>query len=266
VARELGVDDRWPVVSERFSQWIVEDDFCNGRPPLERVGVRFVPDVAPYKLMKTRLLNGSHSALGYLGYLAGHSRTDEAMADPRIAEYVTALMGREVAPLLPSVPGIDLDAYQRTLVERFANPRVADPLARLCGRGSTKVPSYVLPSIRAAREAGQPHGLLTLAVAGWLRYLRGVDESGRPIEVRDADAERLGPLAETAGRDPRPVLRECTIFGDLGRDPQFAAAVGRALAQIETRGVRGAIEMAMASEPARGHTPWRAETRGLELG
>jgi len=179
VVSTVGVDDHWAVVTEPFMQWIVQDTFCNGRPPLEQVGVQFVADVRSYELMKTRLLNASHSALGYLGSLAGYHDTDEAMGDPLIRAYLARLMNTEVTPLLPETPGIDLAAYKRTLLERFANPAIKDQLARLCARGSSKVPTFLLPSIREALEQGRPHALLALAVAGWFRYLRGVDDAGR---------------------------------------------------------------------------------------
>src|SRR3954453_23535163 len=179
VARRYGVDDNWPVITEPFSQWVIEDTFCNGRPPLDLVGARFVPDVARYELMKTRLLNASHCALGYLGSLAGHTSIDSVMADPVFAEYVEQLMDVEVTPLLPPPDGIDLAEYSRTLLERFANPAIADQLYRLCRRGSTKMPHHLLPSLREAIATGGPHALLTLAVAAWFRYLRGVDADGR---------------------------------------------------------------------------------------
>jgi fructuronate reductase/mannitol 2-dehydrogenase len=241
VADAFGIEDRWPVVTEPFTQWIVEDEFCNGRPPLEEVGVKFVSDVEPYKLMKTRLLNASHSAIGYLGYLAGHRRTDEAMADPLMREYVARLMEDEIAPLVPCTPGIDLGEYTQTLRSRFANPNVGDRLERLCGRGSTKMPSYLLPSIEDARAHGRPHALLTLAVAGWLRYLRGVDFDGDRIEVKDALSDRLCPLAVLGGTDPRAILREHGVFGKLGRDPGFAASLEQALRDLDANGPRAAL-------------------------
>jgi fructuronate reductase/mannitol 2-dehydrogenase len=237
------------VVAERFTQWIVEDTFCNGRPPLEDVGVQFVENVQPYALTKTRLLNGSHSAIGYLGCLAGYERIDEAMDDSLLRAYVERLMDAEVAPLLPRVAGIDLSEYQETLVERFRNPAIGDPLARLCRRGSTKVPSHLLPSISAARRQGRRCDLLTLAVAGWLRYLRGVDARGRPFEVEDALAERLCPLARAAGGDPRPVLRQRDVFGELGRDPAFADSVQQALAALDRGGVGGALRAVLEGDP-----------------
>jgi fructuronate reductase/mannitol 2-dehydrogenase len=248
VAEELGLEDRAPVVAEAFTQWVVEDDFCNGRPPLEDVGVEFVDDVKPYALMKTRLLNASHSAIGYLGVLAGYERLDDAMADPLMRAYVERLMGAEVAPLLPRVAGIDLREYQRALVERFRNPKIADQLSRLCRRGSTKMPAYVLPSIRDARRTGQSCELLTLAVAAWLRSLRGVDLRGAPIAVEDARADRLRSLARSAGADPTPLLRQRDLFGELGRDPEFVRSVQRAVSALDRGGVQGALRAVLASD------------------
>jgi mannitol 2-dehydrogenase len=143
------------VITEPFSPWVIEDRFSHGRPPLERAGVRFVDDVGPYQLMKTRLLNASHSALGYLGFLAGgYETTSDAMANPVIADFLAALMREEIAGLLPEVPGVDLDAYQRTLLERFANPRISDQLSRLCGRGSVKMPAYLILRLRRTVRPG----------------------------------------------------------------------------------------------------------------
>jgi mannitol 2-dehydrogenase len=248
IAESLGLTDEAPVVTEPFTQWIVEDSFCDGRPPLEDVGVQFVDDVEPYTLMKTRLLNASHSAIGYLGHLAGYDRIDEALADPIMRDYVEQLMGDEVAPLLPDVPGIDLARYQDTLIERFGNPQICDRLTRLCRRGSAKVPAYLLPSIREARRAGRPHELLTLAVAGWLRYLRGVDGEGRPFDVEDGCAERLRALAPAPFGDPRPILHQHDLFGDLGRDPRFCDSIRQGLATIDRDGVDAALRAALDDE------------------
>jgi mannitol-1-phosphate/altronate dehydrogenase len=250
VARKYGVDDNWPVITEPFSQWIIEDDFCNGRPPLEQVGVRFVDDVADYELMKTRLLNASHCALGYLGSLAGHTHIDQLMTQPLFREYVTRLMDDEVTPLLPEPEGIDLADYKRTLLQRFANPAIADRLSRLCRRGSTKMPHHLLPSLREALAQDRPHALLTLALAAWLRYLRGTDLSGRPVLVEDARAATLTVRAREGGSDPRPVLAVRDVFGDLGDDPRLVAELETALEHLDRRGVEAAISTyLMSSDP-----------------
>ena len=250
VAREFGVDDRWPVVTEPFSQWVIEDAFCNGRPPLELAGARFVPDVRPYALTKTRLLNAAHCALGYLGSLAGLERTDEAMEDAIFGTYVERLMRVEIAPQLPSVPGIDLPSYRRALLARLSNPAIGDPLRRLCRGGSGKMPCHVLPSIAGARSRGRPHPLLTLAVAGWVRYLRGVDEQGREIHINDALADRLRVLAAPGSDNLRPLLAQRALFGRLGDDPAFVFELRAALRRIERDGARAAVAAAVdAWEP-----------------
>jgi fructuronate reductase/mannitol 2-dehydrogenase len=244
--REFGLSDRAPVVSEDFSQWIVEDDFCDGRPPLEEVGVQFVADVEPYELHKKRLLNGTHSAIGYLGHLAGHDRIDEAIADPLLREFAESLMG-EVAPLLPDVLGLDVDSYRETLLERFGNPRIGDRLRRLCGRGSTKMPAYLLPSLSEAVEQGLPHETLTLALAAWVRYLTGVDFEGRAIEVQDARWETLKPLAQAAAVDPRPLLEVRDVFGSLADDDAFVDRLTRTIRLLDARGPAAATEDCLGS-------------------
>jgi fructuronate reductase/mannitol 2-dehydrogenase len=245
VAQRYGVADNWPVITEPFSQWVIEDTFCNGRPPLDQVGVRFVSDVADYELMKTRLLNASHCALGYLGSLAGYSSIDQVMADPLFATYVAQLMDDEVTPLLPPPDGIDLAEYKRTLLQRFANPAIADQLTRLCRRGSTKMPHHLLPSLRQALAEGRPHTLLTLAVAAWCAYLRGVDPQGRRIEIDDPRADLLQTLANAGGTDPRPLLSERLIFGDLGGNPGFVAELTEALERLDRDGVRATLTAAV---------------------
>ena len=240
VERVFGVRDRWPVMTEPFSQWIIEDAFCNGRPPLEEVGVQFVDDVRPYALTKTRLLNASHSALGYLGSLAGNQRLDALMGDPVFAGYVERMMDDEIAPLLPSV-GIDLVDYGAVLRDRFANPAVGDRLSRLCRNGSAKVPANLLSSIGEARALGRPHALLTLAVSAWCRYLQGMGPDGGRLELDDPRAASLQALARAGGDDPRPLLADEAIFGSLGTCPRFASAVHRDLLDLRARGARAVI-------------------------
>ncbi len=249
--QRMGLVDRAPVVTESFTQWVVEDEFCNGRPPLEEVGVQFVSDVEPYKLTKTRLLNGTHTAMAYLGQLAGHRTTAAMVADPTMRTYLSRLMRDEIAPLLPPAPGIDLADYQSSVLERLANERMADPLSRLARRGSTKMPSYLLPSlIESVREA-RPAPLLTLAVAAWFRYLRGTDLSGTPIEVTDARLDELQPSALRGGNDPSALLSHRAVMGPLGDDVVVRRELGRALRDLDGLGVHGATMARLgAARPA----------------
>ena len=242
LADAFGVRDRWPVVTEPFSQWVVQDAFAGPRPPLDQVGVQLVADVGPHQRAKTRLLNGSHCALGFLGVLAGYRDTGEAMADPLLRTYLAALMAEEVAPLLPPVPGLDLPGYQQTLLTRFANPVLVDPLTRLAGRASTKVPAYLLPSLREAADSGRPYELLALAVAAWLHALRQPGGLG----LADARGPELQALAADGGADPRPVLGVADVFGDLGHRALVGRTLRRQLATLAEQGWRAAVSSSLA--------------------
>jgi mannitol-1-phosphate/altronate dehydrogenase len=241
VAQTFGVVDAWPVMTEPFRQWVIEDTFTLGRPPLEEIGAQIVPDVHPYETMKLRLLNGSHQAMAYLGYLAGYRYVHKAMADLDLRRFVERLMDDEVTPLLPPVPGIDLAAYRRSLVERFQNPKISDTLARLAFAGSDRMPKFLLPSLIEALAQRRPRELLTLATAGWLRYLRGVDEQGNEIVVQDSRADDLRHRANQGGSDPRPLLAVTRVFGELGQHEAWVAEVGAALAELDQRGARAVV-------------------------
>jgi fructuronate reductase/mannitol 2-dehydrogenase len=230
LAADHGVDDRWPVLTEPFSQWVVEDDFSNERPPLEQVGVEFVADVAPFELAKKRLLNGTHCALAYLGLLAGHATTAQAMADPRLRDLTTRLMD-EVVQLLPPSPGLDAIDYARTIRERLANRGMADQLTRLAARGSTKMPAYLLPSLAQARRENRPCGLLATAVAAWLLCLRDPEAHG----IEDEHLNRLRVLAADGGDDPRSLLRERWLFGELSADEGLADLVAASMLALQAQ-------------------------------
>lgn len=234
--------DRWPVVTEPFRQWVIEDNFSAERPPLERVGVEFVDDVGPHKQVKARLLNGGHSALGYIGTLLGYRTTDEAMADPTVRRVLEQLLRDEIAPLLPQVPGVDLTSYVDTTLERFSNPAIGDALARLCRRGSVKMPSYLLPSLHDAVARGTRRDLLVLSVAAWFRYLRGTDLHGKRIEIVDPRAESLQTVAARGGNDPRPLLGMRSIFDGLADNPTLVAELAAALAALDQRGPNAFVD------------------------
>jgi mannitol 2-dehydrogenase len=245
LADETGLVDRWPVVAEPYLQWVLEDHFSAARPPLDEVGVQMVADVRPYELMKLRLLNASHQVMSYLGYLAGHRRVDEVLADPLFAELVERYMRLEATPTLPPVPDTDLVEYRRMLLERFANPAVSDTLARNCAEGSERIATFVLPVIREQIAGGGPFDLAALAVAAWARYAAGVDEDGRPIPVVDARLDRLAPLLRTS--DPLAVLSLGEVFGDLADDERFRSAYQRGADLLARYGARGAVARLVAA-------------------
>jgi fructuronate reductase/mannitol 2-dehydrogenase len=241
LTERYGIIDRWPVVSETFIQWVIEDRFPAGRPAWEDVGAQFVADVAPYEFMKLRLLNTSHLAVAGLGRLRGYVTIDEAMADMLMARYMTALMDRETGPTVPDVPGIDLPRYKTTLVERFANPAIRDTVERV----NTDAPLNILVDpIRDRLRTGQPLELLALALAAWLRRVRGEDERGQPIDVRHPLAEQLRVRAIEGGADPRPLLGIVQLFGDTGADPRLIEPVARWLASLYTNGSRATLDTA----------------------
>ncbi|MBR7827324.1 mannitol dehydrogenase family protein [Actinospica sp. MGRD01-02] len=237
VREELGVVDNWPVICEPFTQWVLEDDFSLGRPPLELVGVQLVDDVAPYELMKLRLLNASHQAIAYFGHLLGHRYAHEAATDPRLKEFTRVYMDAEATPTLLPVPGVDLEAYKAELLERFANPGIRDTVARLCAESSDRIPKWVLPVIRQNLATGGPISHATAIVASWARYAEGVDEQGRTIEVVDRLADEVGAAARRYPEDPLAFVRMTQLFGDLAQDERFAREYLRLAASIHEVGV-----------------------------
>ena len=242
----LGLADAWPVVTEPFSQWVVEDRFPLGRPPLESVGAEMVGAVEPYERMKLRLLNGSHSPLAYLGYLAGFETIAETVAVPAFRRFAHGLMTDEAIPTL-RLPEADLLAYRDRLLERFANPGLRHRTWQIAMDGSQKLPQRLLGTVRDRIEAGAPFPHLALGVAAWMRYAMGKDEKDRPIDVRDPLAERLRAVADGAGRDPARLaagyLSINEIFGpDLPRHEGFKAAVAGHLGTLLERGAKAAVE------------------------
>lgn len=242
VAERFGVDDAWPVVAEPFCQWVLEDRFADGRPPWEDAGVQVVDDVEPYELMKLRLLNASHQALCYLGYLTGYRYAHEVCADEVFVRFLLDYMEREATPTLQPVPGIDLEDYRRTLVERFANPAVRDTLARLCAESSDRIPKWLLPVVRENLVAGGEVHRAAAVVAAWARYAEGVDEQGEPIEIVDRLADRLRAAAARQGEDPLAFLRDRELFGDLVDAPRFTEAYLAALESLHRDGARATVE------------------------
>jgi fructuronate reductase/mannitol 2-dehydrogenase len=179
--------------------------------------------------------------MAYLGYLAGYRHVHEAMADPDLRRLVVRMMDEEITPLLPLVPGIDLTEYKHTWIERVLNPKIKDTLARLAFGGSDRMPKFLLPSIAEALAQGRPYQLLTLATAGWLRYLRGVDEQGAPIVLQDDRADELRALANQGLTNPRPLLSMRRVFGDLGQNEEFVRELSNALRDLDARGARAVL-------------------------
>ncbi|GAA1832953.1 mannitol dehydrogenase family protein [Pseudonocardia ailaonensis] len=246
LADEFGLRDAWPVVCEPFTQWVLEDRFTAGRPPFEDAGVQLVDDVVPYELMKLRLLNASHQALGYFGFLAGYGYVHEVAADPLFARFLRDYMDREGTPTLSEVPGVDLNAYKTTLIERFANPGIADTLARINFGSSDRISLWVLPVIRHQLAHGGEMERATAVVASWARYSEGVDEKGAEIDVQDRLADTLVPLARSQRENPEAFIRNTAVFGDLADDERFRDVYLWALDSLHRHGARATVEAIVA--------------------
>jgi mannitol 2-dehydrogenase len=242
VSERTGIEDGWPVVCEPFTQWVLEDRFTLGRPAVEQVGVQVVDDVEPYELMKLRLLNASHQALCYFGYLSGYRLVHEVAQDPLFAEFLLAYMDNEATPTLAPVPGVDLTAYKHQLIERFSNAAVRDTVARLCAESSDRIPKWLLPVIRENLAAGRDVRHAAAVVASWARYAEGVDEQGEPITVVDRLADSLTPVARTQRSDPLAFVANRELFGDLVDHSGFTEPYLAALESLHTRGARATLE------------------------
>jgi mannitol 2-dehydrogenase len=234
------IEDGWPVVCEPFTQWVLEDRFPEGRPPFDEAGAQVVPDVEPYELMKLRLLNASHQALCYLGYLSGYRYAHEVCSDPLFTGFLLGYMDDEATPTLAPVPGVDLAAYKHQLIERFANPEIRDTLARLCAESSDRIPKWLLPVVRRELELGGPIRRSALVVAAWARYAEGVDEEGEPITIVDRRRDLLVKRAQSP--DPLEFLRDPDLFGDLVDDERFTGEYLQAAESLHTRGARATLE------------------------
>jgi fructuronate reductase len=246
LAALTGVLDLSPVMHEPFRQWVVEDRFVGGaRPDLGAVGVQLVEDVTPFEVMKLRCLNGTHSALAYLGYLAGHETISDTVADPAFAGYCRYLWRAEIIPTVPPPPGVDLGEYAEALFRRYANPAIRHRTWQIAMDGSQKLPQRILGTIADLRGAGWAFPGLALAVAAWMRYVGGVDEAGAPIDVCDPLAPRLRALSEAA-TDPEDrvagLLGVAEVFPRaLAGDAGFRKAVTAAYRALLAEGARAAV-------------------------
>ncbi|VVP27048.1 Polyol:NADP oxidoreductase [Pseudomonas fluorescens] len=247
LADRHAVDDAWPVVCEPFAQWVLEDKFVNGRPAWEQVGVQFTDDVTPYEDMKIKLLNGSHLALTYLGFLKVYRFVHETMNDPLFVRYMRAYMDLDVTPQLSPVPGIDLAEYKNTLVERFSNQAIADQLERVCSDGSSKFPKFTVPTINGLIADGRETKRAALVVAAWALYLKGVDEQGDTYSIPDPRAAFCQALVADDALITQRLLAVEEIFGTaIPNSPEFVAAFEWCCNSLREVGVTKTLERVLA--------------------
>lgn len=233
VASTLGINDQWPITCEAFSQWVIEDNFSDGRPPLDNVGAQFVADVTPFEKMKIRLLNAGHSVLGLLGSIQGFATIDESVSDPLFTGYLRRFMDDEVTPLIEQLEGIDLTQYKDTLIERFANPNIKDSLARICSESSAKLPKFIIASINENIALGRDSSLATLVIAAWCLYSdKRVDQQGQTLAISDQMAPQLHDFASKTAQDPLAFLQLSDLFGDLCHQASFCQDYRQAIAAL----------------------------------
>ncbi|WGV17503.1 mannitol dehydrogenase family protein [Fuscovulum ytuae] len=234
-------DDPVPVTCEPFRQWVLEDHFPSGRPPLEQVGVTFTDHVHAFEAMKIRILNGGHAIIAYPGGLLDIEYVHEAMAEPLISGFLDKVEREEIIPIVPPVPNTDLAAYYTLIRDRFSNPEVADTERRLCLDGSNRQPKFIIPSIADNLARGHlPRGLI-LESALWCRYCMGMTDGGAVIEPNDPNWDRLQRAARAASADPMAWLGMEDIYGDVGRDPHLQEAFAGYLNDLGARGVRAVL-------------------------
>ncbi len=242
LSQNFGIADNWPVFCESFKQWVLEDNFPAGRPALEKVGVQFVADVAPFEHMKIRILNGGHATIAYPAALMDIHFVHEAMENPLVRGFLEKVEREEIIPIVPPVPDTDLGEYYQLIERRFSNPKIGDTITRLCLDGSNRQPKFVLPSAADRVKAGKSVAGLALVSAFWARYCYGTTDSGKAIAPNDPSWTRLTAEAKRAKDDPAAWLAMTDIFGGLAQEPAYVAAFSHALNTIWAIGTKATLE------------------------
>ena len=239
---EYGIEDGWPVFCEGFKQWVLEDDFPQGRPPLEEVGVQFVDDVTPFELMKLRILNAGHAVIAYPAGLLDVHFVHEAMEHPLIAAFLDKLEREEIIPAVPPVPGTDINAYYQLIVRRFANPKIGDTVRRLCLDGSNRQPKFIVPTVADNLKSSRSTNGLALESALWCRYCYGESDNGRKIEPNDPNWDQLVARSGSAKEDPAQWLAMKDVYGDVALNDSFAKQFAHWLNMLWSHGTRKTLE------------------------
>jgi mannitol 2-dehydrogenase len=242
ITTRSGVDDLAPVIAEDFTQWVLEDNFRYGRPAYETAGVTMTDDVTPYEEAKIRLLNGSHQMLSYPAFLSGFRRVDVALTDPLFSDYIQSFLDKDAGPWLQSIPGMELNSYKATLLQRFKNTAIGDQLARLCLDGGSKIPGFLLPSMDAnLKHKGTCHRLAYL-LACYNHYIHTkTDDMGQEFTLNEPNAMALlEPII--ASNDPMTLLQSTHLVGDASHYPQFVKDYLACCKNIESQGARATLE------------------------
>ena len=241
LAQEFGIDDAVPVTHENFRQWVIEDDFCAGRPDWDRAGAVFSPDVHAYETMKIRILNGGHQVISNPGEVLSVETIAGCMAHELIGAAFRKIAHQEIAPHVHAVPGMTPDAYVDLIDRRFSNPEIHDTTRRVAFDGSSRHTGFVLPVLRDALAADAPMEGLALAEAAWARMCEGTREDGSAIEPNDPLWDSLTAAAQAARERPAAWLEQRHLYGDLAGNQRFSEAFGRWLGVIRNEGMEAAL-------------------------
>ena len=247
LAREFGIEDAAPVTHENFRQWVLEDAFCAGRPPWDRVGATFSDRVEDFERMKIRVLNAGHQVIGNLGDLLGIETVSATMAHGLIGQFFRKVEVEEILPHVAEVPGYTPQEYLDLIERRFRNPAIVDTTRRIAFDGSSRHPGFVLPSVRDGLAVGGPVAGLALVEAAWARYCTGEREDGSRIEANDPSWETLVETALEARQRPDTWLEMRQYYGELVGTPRFADAFGKWLGMLHDVGVEATLEAYLES-------------------
>lgn len=246
LVRALGIDDAAPVTHENFRQWVIEDDFCAGRPDWDKVGATFTDDVHDHEAMKIRILNGGHQVIANSGELLSVETIADCMAHPAIGALFSKLAHEEIVPHVAPVPSMTPQAYVDLIIERFSNPRIVDTTRRVAFDGSSRHPAFLIPSIRDGLAADAPIAGLALVEAVWARMCEGSREDGSQIEPNDPFWDDLQAEARAARSEPTAWLAQSQYYGDLADQPRFVQAFDTWLRLIWAEGLQAAIDSYLA--------------------
>ena len=246
-----GMFDPCGIACEPFIQWVIEDNFVTDRPNWNEVGAEFVDNVVPYEEMKLRMLNGSHSFLAYLGYLAGYEHINDCMKDESFKQATLSLMLQQQAPTLNVPPQVNLQQYAEKLIERFSNPSLKHRTWQIAMDGTQKLPQRMLDSIRWHIKHNSDFSLLALGVAGWMRYVGGIDDNNQIIDIRDPMSEQLRKVVNTTIDGAERVdqlLKLKTVFGtDLPKNEKLKTLLKNYYLALMKNGVKSTLDSYVTS-------------------
>lgn len=242
LVKSFGIDDVAPVTHENFRQWVIEDDFCAGRPDWDKVGATFTDDVHTYEAMKIRILNGGHQLIAGAGEILSIEYISGCMGHPLIGDFFHKIARDEIAPQVEPVPGMTPEAYVDLIARRFSNAQIIDTVRRVAFDGSSRQTCFVLPILRDALQKGAAMDGLALSQAIWARMCEGTREDGTSIEPNDPIWETLRPIAQTAKSDPQAWLNQRDLYGDLADNATFQGRFHHWLSLIYSDGLEVALQ------------------------